>query len=596
MPQSPISRTEGGSVSAIKHFLFGGALDTSRQHHQEQDGGGGGGSGSGGETKPPLRSNIFRGQILRAQIFKPQIIKSQIIKTRIQRSSEFSSGSCESDANFPNNLRTTTTMTITSSHNSSRSQLPKLNNLSSNSFRHVQKPPLLRPEDKECPQYTSSPNLSAEPSTTAMVSGSVVSVTFASGTLPRNFQAKSARTKTLEKCNNVGPSIVSPSLPLQSSSPPSSSLPQPSSSVPLQSSLSSSPVSLPSSSLSSLPLPSSSSSSECSSYAQGSNTTFDSGFLSDSTCQDSEALDPPSSHQGSKQPSEPAPQVRVTLHQDNPTYGCLPPHRNPSSTPNEATPKQKSSRHMAEPPPNQDTSRYPKEPPPSQDSSRYPKEPPPNPDSSQYPKEPPPNQDSSRYPKEPPPNQDSSRQAKEAPPPPRKPGRQVSSVILKIENGLFATASSKDTKSPREGRGRDRRPLDPSSTPPLPPPPSCIIVKEEVPEQKKEEEVEEAEGGEEWKRATVTTSGAFLARCVKIEDFPSFFTPPFHFHLLPIPSTSSNFQLSLPLPPPPPPSLSPLPPSSSSFSNPPFHFHLSTLPSTLSIRYPSLPPPPASIS
>lgn len=102
-------------------------------------------------------------------------------------------------------------------------------------------------------------------------------------------------------------------------------------------------------------------------------------------------------------------------------------------------------------------------------------------------------------------------------PPPkggRRGGRQVSSVILKIEKGLFATPS-KDNNCDKPPRGRDRRPIDPASaTLPLPPstpppPPPCSGT---------EEEGSEDEAAADWKTASVSPGGTFLARCVKIHD------------------------------------------------------------------------------
>lgn len=176
------------------------------------------------------------------------------------------------------------------------------------------------------------------------------------------------------------------------------------------------------------PLPLLSSGSTVSSHAHTTNTTFDSGFLSDSTYPEIEGRYPAGDNSvASVRPEESKdgrcyPQHRSLLHQDNPTYGCV------SET---ARPRRS-----------------------------------------------------------------------------REGSRKVSSVVLKIESGLFATVDEDDPQ--REGRGRDRRPLDPSSPALPPPPPSCIIVSKLVPGE------EAAASG--WKTATLTTGGTFLARCVKIED------------------------------------------------------------------------------
>ncbi|KAG0713377.1 hypothetical protein GWK47_016368 [Chionoecetes opilio] len=75
MPHSPISRTEGGSVSAIKNFLFGGVLDPSCPLP----------AGAEGEGGRPDKAQLFSVQILRSQVFRPQVLRSQIVKTRIHR-------------------------------------------------------------------------------------------------------------------------------------------------------------------------------------------------------------------------------------------------------------------------------------------------------------------------------------------------------------------------------------------------------------------------------------------------------------------------------------------------------------------------------
>lgn len=92
----------------------------------------------------------------------------------------------------------------------------------------------------------------------------------------------------------------------------------------------------------------------------------------------------------------------------------------------------------------------------------------------------------------------------------------MSSVILKIEKGLFATPA-KDNNSDKPPRGRDRRPIDPAaatlplppSTPPPPPPSGGSAT---------EEEGSEEEAAADWKTASASPGGTFLARCVKIHD------------------------------------------------------------------------------
>lgn len=380
MPHSPISRTDSGSVSAIKQFIFGGVLDASR--HQSED--------SDGECKRILKSQILKSQILKSQVLKPQIFRSQIIKTKIQRFSKYNSGTtCEDDPSFPNNLRSPGSYS-SQVHSVTNHPVSRLNNLRSTSFRSTD---TNLNQGKSSPQYGSTPNLSSCPSESGLPGTGLRPVR--TDTLPRNFQARGAK--------HLRDWSIKESAPV--------------------------------------PLPSSASSA-CSSCAHLGNTTFDSGFLSDSTCTETEVTDSAQENHGTdvniSSPSEKEcgqggecnSQVRNVFHQDNPTYGCcivqapLTPH-----------------------------------------------------------------------------NKDGS----------RKSGRQVSSVTLKIENGLFATVS-KDSKTAREGRGRDRRPLDLTPVTLPPPPPGCIIIKK----QKLAEEPDEATGG--WKRATMTTSGTFLARCVKIED------------------------------------------------------------------------------
>ena len=177
MPQSPISRTEGGSVSAIKNFLFGGVLDPSRPHPDAAE----------GEGRRQNRSQLFKVQILRSQVFRPQVFKSQIIKTKVQRSCEYKA--VEMDVNFPNNLRSSTTP-ASPTH---RSPFPKLNNVTSSSsnLRWPGAAPL-NVESKELPQYASTPNLSCDLQDVGTGGYRGAGAT-GTGTLPRNLHL--ARTQ-----------------------------------------------------------------------------------------------------------------------------------------------------------------------------------------------------------------------------------------------------------------------------------------------------------------------------------------------------------------------------------------------------------------
>lgn len=384
MPHSPISRTDSGSVSAIKNFIFGGMLDTSRYHPDEH----------GGECKRSLKSQVFKSQILRSQVLRPQVLRSHIIKTRITKASKVNPGLPEDDVNFPNNLRSPYP-DASQAQSAANFPLTKINNVRFPSFRCKENK--LFGEEKASPQYASTPNLtSVSPEGDNSREGVAAGVT---GTLPRNFKRNSVRHHQ----NSVSGASATSTLPSCASSVSSSYA-----------------------------------------YVNSGAPSSDSGFLSDATCPDFEANEPPVEAIGTQhQPkdlscrerdlktSDPAaPFGRAALHQDNPTYGCV-----PSKTP-------------------------------------------------------------------PPPSKSTGREGGST--------RKVSSVTLKIENGLFATVG-KESK----GRARDRRPLDPAFPDVVPPPPpALVIVQKKSPEDSKVDE--EAAAG--WKRATVTMSGTFLARCVKIED------------------------------------------------------------------------------
>lgn len=400
MPHSPISRTDSGSVSAIKQFIFGSVLDTSRYLPDDASG-----TTATNGSKRGLKSQAIKSQILRSQVFRPQVLKSQIIKSKIQRSQAFNPGMCEDDVNFPNNLRSLGPDSR-QNHNIVRSPVPKLNNLTNSPGFQSSNSNLY--EDKSSHLYGSTPNLSQDPSTELPrgAYGARIHGPGVVGTLPRNFHSRDPKYSGAYNSSSGDSEVVA-----------------------------------------------SSASSMCSSCAHMSNTTSDSGFLSDSTYPESERttslqrqhdhsakIPPPADKdcrlQEAKEPPAPPPHERLMLHQDNPTYGCIIQETTTCPTVTHASKEE-----------------------------------------------------------------------------PRKSGRQVSSVTLQIENGLFATASKEPAVS--EGRARDRRPLDPNC-PALPPPPSCIIVKKETPEEEEEEDVGGGGGG--WKTATMTTSGTFLARCVKIED------------------------------------------------------------------------------
>ncbi|KAK8402212.1 hypothetical protein O3P69_001367 [Scylla paramamosain] len=177
MPQSPISRTESGSVSAIKNFLFGGVLDPSRPHPD----------GTEGEGRRQGKSQIFKVPILRSQVFRPQVFKSQIVKTKVQRGCEYKT--VELDDNFPNNLRSG----FSHAGPAHRFHLPKLNNVTSSSsnLRWPAATPL-NVESKELPQYASTPNLSCDLQE-AGTGGYRGAGATGTGTLPRNLHL--ARTQ-----------------------------------------------------------------------------------------------------------------------------------------------------------------------------------------------------------------------------------------------------------------------------------------------------------------------------------------------------------------------------------------------------------------
>lgn len=384
MPHSPISRTDSGSVSAIKNFIFGGMLDTARYHPDEH----------GGDCKRSLKSQVFKSQILRSQVLRPQVLRSHIIKTRITKASKVNPGLPEDDVNFPNNLRSPYP-DASQAQSAGNFPLTKINNVRFPSFRCKENK--LFSEEKASPQYASTPNLtSVSPESDTSREQATAGVT---GTLPRNFKRNSGQHLP-NSASGASATATLPSCP----------------------------------------------SSVCSSYVYVNSgaPSSDSGFLSDATCPDFEASEPPveavstqrhpkdlSCRERGRKTSDPSlPPGRAALHQDNPTYGCVPP-KTPSA-----------------------------------------------------------------------PSRSGGREGGST--------RKVSSVTLKIENGLFATVG-KESK----GRARDRRPLDPAFPDVVPPPPpAVVIVQKQSPEDPKVDE--EAAAG--WKRATVTMSGTFLARCVKIED------------------------------------------------------------------------------
>ncbi|XP_064118238.1 uncharacterized protein LOC135223602 isoform X2 [Macrobrachium nipponense] len=385
MPHSPISRTDGGSVSAIKHFIFGGVLDSSWYSNEE----------SGGENKRGIKNQVFRSQVLRSQVLRPQVFKSQIIKSKISRSHKFVPGVNEDDVNFPNNLRQSP-CDSSQSGATARSPVTKVINFRSPSFRSAESK--LNVDGKNSPHYGSTPNLTLSSEGNDKTSSNNMLMGAVGGTLPRNYHRDHGRWMQDAPCDSASSSVCS--------------------------------------------------------YVHPNSLTLDSGFLSDSTCQDFEisetkadSQNSPSLSQQTQVTSERDSSSRMTLHQDNPTYGCIP---EAASTPISAASKQKPC-------------------------------------------------------------------APDPPPKSRKGSRQTSSVTLKIENGLFATV--KETKTGREGRARDRRPLDLSTALAAPPPPpSLIIVKKERREDHNLDDDSNAGG---WKTATVTMSGTFLARCVKIEDLSS---------------------------------------------------------------------------
>ncbi|KAK7073537.1 hypothetical protein SK128_021166 [Halocaridina rubra] len=387
MPHSPISRTESGSVSAIKHFIFGGGLDPSRSLTED----------TGGETKRGIKTQVFRAQVLRSQVLRPQVFKSQIIKSKINRSPKYVPGVNEDDVNFPNNLRIPKCDT-NQSNSANKSPVAKVNNLRSPSFRcQVVKQNVV--DRSNSPIYGSTPNLAM-----STECGDRVSRPFLlgmSGTLPRNYRRNHSRELR-----------------------------------------------------------------EGTSHTVSSSSTLTPRYLlSGATCMSSEVTpelkESSESETRSHRPllrtaSDSEAAKRYILHQDNPTYGC---------SPNSGVVSRKSTKLLPSTPETQRTS----------EKSRV------SPGSS---------------------SKEGSRKGSSS--------RQVNSVTLQIENGLFATV--KETKG---GQPRDRRPLDLSTALAAPPPPPGLII---VKKERLEDHVVEDDVNNGWRTATVSMSGTFLARCVKIED------------------------------------------------------------------------------
>ncbi|CAL4071640.1 unnamed protein product, partial [Meganyctiphanes norvegica] len=233
-----------------------------------------------------------------------------------------------------------------------------------------------------------------------------------------------------------------------------------------------------------------------------SNTTFDSGFLSDSTYTDLDTLrsqcsgtSPDKSFLENSYPPCPS-KSALSLHQDNPTYGCLGTplslSRSSSISLVSDTQNKNSTRISLE-----SIGRSHKLGKQSSKEKLY------------------------RTPKQMSPDVRLGSPVKQG-----SPSKQTTSVTLRIENGLFATVRKDGTKLGRsESSKRDRRSTDlapiravVSSVPP----PQVVQPGSSHEGTRSMLEVDgwrKEEGQPGWRKTT--TSGTFLARCVKVEDLSS---------------------------------------------------------------------------